>query len=119
MKKKYFLIICFFAIFCVASKGWADYVDLSDVDTDQPVQSPSFQNIPPAGMAPGEPIESPPEEVAPEEMAEIPEPGYVEDSGSAMEDLEEVYQDTSAFDGGPGSTLNTSPAAYDEGYEEY
>jgi hypothetical protein len=32
----------------------------------------------------------------------------------AMEDLETVYQDTSAFDGGPGSTINTSPAAYDE-----
>lgn len=33
-------------------------VDLSDVDTDQPVQSPSFENTTPAGQAPGGPINS-------------------------------------------------------------
>ena len=34
-------------------------------------------------------------------------------AGTASEDLGDVYQDTQAFDGGPGSTINTSPAAYD------
>ena len=33
---------------------------------------------------------------------------------TAMEDLDDVYQDTAAFDGGDGSTINTSPAEYDE-----
>jgi hypothetical protein len=33
-------------------------VDLSDKDTDAPVQSPSFENTTPAGQAPGGPIES-------------------------------------------------------------
>lgn len=39
----------------------------------------------------------------------------------AYDDLDDVYQDTSAFDGGPGSTINTSPAAYDSdrGYDPY
>lgn len=32
-------------------------VDLSDKDTDQPVQSPSQDNTTPAGQAPGQPIE--------------------------------------------------------------
>ena len=32
-------------------------VDLSDKDTDQPTWSPSFENTPPAGSAPGGPIE--------------------------------------------------------------
>ncbi len=32
-------------------------VDLSDRDTDAPVQSPSFENTTPAGQAPGQPIE--------------------------------------------------------------
>lgn len=31
----------------------------------------------------------------------------------AYDDLDDVYQDTMSFDGGPGSTINTSPAAYD------
>lgn len=31
-------------------------VDLSDKDTDQPVQSPSLENTTPAGQAPGGPI---------------------------------------------------------------
>lgn len=31
-------------------------VDLSDKDTDQPVQSPSFENTTPAGQAPGGPV---------------------------------------------------------------
>ncbi len=33
-------------------------VDLSDKNTDAPVQSPSFENTTPAGQAPGGPIES-------------------------------------------------------------
>ena len=32
---------------------------------------------------------------------------------NALDDLQDVYQNTAAFDGGPGSTINTSPAAYD------
>lgn len=32
-------------------------VDLTGLDTDQPVQSPSFENTTPAGQAPGGPIE--------------------------------------------------------------
>ncbi len=35
-------------------------------------------------------------------------------AGTATEDLGDVYENTSAFDGGPGSTINTSPAAYDD-----
>lgn len=31
----------------------------------------------------------------------------------AVDDLQGVYQDTSVFDGGPGSTINTSPAYED------
>ena len=37
--------------------GDSSVVDLSDVDTTQPVKSPSFENTTPAGMAPGGPIE--------------------------------------------------------------
>ncbi len=32
----------------------------------------------------------------------------------AASDLEAVYENTEAFDGGPGSTINTSPATADE-----
>ncbi len=32
-------------------------VDLSDRDTDAPVESPSFENQTPSGQAPGEPVE--------------------------------------------------------------
>lgn len=34
-------------------------------------------------------------------------------AGTASEDLADVYQNTEAFDGGPGSTINTSPAEAD------
>lgn len=30
-------------------------------------------------------------------------------AGSATDNLEDVYTDTEAFDGGPGSTINTKP----------
>lgn len=48
-------------VFLSVSSVWAadtTVVDLSDVNTDQPVQSPSFENTTPAGQAPGGPIES-------------------------------------------------------------
>lgn len=34
-------------------------------------------------------------------------------AGDAYDDLEDVYEDTMSFDGGYGSTINTSPEAYD------
>jgi hypothetical protein len=40
------------------SGGDTSTVDLSDKNTDQPVQSPSSENTTPAGMAPGGPIEN-------------------------------------------------------------
>ncbi len=55
-------------------------VDLSDVDTDQPIDSPSLDNDTPAGQAPGKPIED--EDEGSEEGEEIPEPSY--------DDLEET-----------------------------
>ena len=33
---------------------------------------------------------------------------------SAVQDANDVYQDTKAFDGGDGSTINVSPAAEDQ-----
>ncbi len=35
-------------------------------------------------------------------------------AGTASQDASDVYQNTQAFDGGPGSTINTSPAAADQ-----
>ena len=40
------------------SEGDASVVDLSGKDTTQPVQSPSFENKTPSGMAPGGPIDN-------------------------------------------------------------
>ncbi len=34
-------------------------------------------------------------------------------AGSANEDANDVYTNTESFDGGSGSTINTSPDAYD------
>jgi hypothetical protein len=34
-------------------------------------------------------------------------------ANSATDDANAVYEDTMAFDGGPGSTINTSPDAED------
>ncbi len=34
-------------------------------------------------------------------------------AGSACEDANDVYTNTESFDGGSGSTINTSPDAYD------
>ena len=42
--------------------------------------------------------------------------GFCEASfAGAYDDLEDTYEHTSAFDGGSGSTINTSPSAYDSG----
>jgi len=35
-------------------------------------------------------------------------------AGTAEEDLADTYENTQAFDGGPGSALNVSPAAMEE-----
>lgn len=48
--------LCLMASPVFAADG--DVVDLTGLDTDQPVQSPSFENTTPAGQAPGGPIES-------------------------------------------------------------
>jgi outer membrane lipoprotein-sorting protein len=45
-------------------------------------------------------------------FAVLAAPAFAEED-SAAADLQEVYQDTAAFDGGPGSTINTSPAEAD------
>ena len=33
----------------------------------------------------------------------------------AWDDAQSTYEDTSTFDGGSGSTINTSPSSYDSG----
>jgi hypothetical protein len=38
---------------------------------------------------------------------------YAEDENSGTADLEAVYQNTNAFDGGDGSTINVKPAEID------
>lgn len=35
-------------------------------------------------------------------------------AGTASEDLGDVYENTEAFDGGPGSTLNVSPSGSEQ-----
>ena len=40
--------------------------------------------------------------------------GQVLFAGSASDDLADVYEDTAAFDGGDGSTLNVSPKAEED-----
>ncbi|HTL69802.1 MAG TPA: hypothetical protein VL404_00780 [Candidatus Eisenbacteria bacterium] len=76
MKKSLFLLLALIAAFAgtafadnineayngsdtvagTADSSETSTVDLSDKDTDQPVQSPSFENTTPAGQAPGQPI---------------------------------------------------------------
>jgi hypothetical protein len=59
MNKTFSFLILALAIVVAGSLAYTQEVDLSDVDTDQPVDSPSLDNPTPAGSAPGEPIESP------------------------------------------------------------
>ena len=85
------LLMAIFTLMCVGIPAWADedtsVVDLSDVDTDQPVYGPSFENETPAGYAPGEPILD--EDEAEEAQFEADLEALQEDIDSLEEELDE------------------------------